>query len=79
VLNDLPEKWLQYPCSSSTTKVFTNLAKQNNFFALKVPSSIVGLEYNIILNPLYKAFGKVEIKDFIKLPLDDRLKVSRQG
>jgi RES domain-containing protein len=79
VLNELPEKWLQYPYSSSTTKVFTNLAKQRNFFALKVPSSIVGLEYNIILNPLYKAFGMVEIKDFIKLPLDDRLKVSRHG
>ncbi len=78
-LNEIPEKWLQYPYSPSTTKVFTNLVKQRNFFALKVPSSIVGLEYNIILNPLYKAFGKVEIKDFIKLPLDDRLKVSRHG
>jgi RES domain-containing protein len=79
VLKDLPEKWFQYPYSSSTTKVFTNVAKQRNFFALKVPSSVVGLEYNIILNPLYKAFGKVEIKDFFKLPLDERLKISRHG
>jgi len=79
VLKDLPEKWFQYPYSSSTTKVFTKLAKKRDFFALRVPSSIVGLEYNIILNPLYKAFGKVEIKDFIKLPIDKRLKVSRHG
>jgi hypothetical protein len=67
-------KWYQYPYSVKTTRVFTKLAKQRDFFALKVPSSIVGLEYNIILNPLYIEFGKVIISDFIRLPVDERLK-----
>ncbi len=31
-------------------------------------------ESNIILNPLYKEFGKVEIIEFIELPIDERLK-----
>jgi hypothetical protein len=36
--------------------------------------SIVGLESNIILNPLFKDFGKVEVIEFIDLPIDERLK-----
>lgn len=73
-LSKLPEKWNQYPYASKTTSVFTDLAKNPNFFALKVPSTIVSLEFNFILNPLYKDFGKVEIVEFIKLAIDERLK-----
>ena len=73
-LDELPERWSQYPYSSKTTKVFTELAKDINRFALKVPSTIVSLESNIILNPLFKEFGKVQIVEFIELPIDDRLK-----
>lgn len=75
-LDDLPDRWNQYPYSSKTTKIFTNLASDRDFFALKAPSTIVGLESNIILNPLYKDFGKVDILEFIKLPIDERLKES---
>lgn len=76
-LEKLPEKWNQYPYSSKTTSIFTNLAKNREFFALKVPSTIVGFEFNYILNPLFKDFGKVEIIEFIKLPIDERLKSER--
>lgn len=75
-LKDLPEKWNQYPYSSKTAAVFTNLAKNRDFFALRVPSTIVGLESNIILNPLFKDFGKVEVMEFITLPIDERLKIT---
>lgn len=73
-LKKIPERWNQYPYSSKTPEIFTKLSKDRNFFALRVPSSIVGLEYNIILNPLYKDFGKVEVVEFINLPIDERLK-----
>lgn len=73
-LKELPERWNQYPYASNTTEVFTKLSKDRNVFALRVPSTIVGLESNILLNPLYKEFGKVEIIEFIKLPIDERLK-----
>lgn len=73
-LKKIPERWNQYPYSSKTTEIFTKLSKNRNFFALRVPSTIVGLEYNIILNPLYKDFGKVEVVEFINLPIDERLK-----
>ncbi len=73
-LDSLPEAWDQYPYSSKTTLVFTKLAGSRDFFALKVPSTIVPPEYNFILNPLYKEFGKVEIIEYIDLPIDKRLK-----
>ncbi|MBC7713964.1 MAG: RES family NAD+ phosphorylase [Rhizobacter sp.] len=73
-LAELPEQWNQYPYSSKTTSVFTSLVKDRNIFALRVPSTIIGLEYNIILNPVCKEFGKVEIVNFIELPIDKRLK-----
>ena len=73
-LKEIPERWNQYPYSSKTTEVFTKLSKDRNIFALRVPSTIVGLESNIILNPLYKDFGKVEVIEFINLPVDERLK-----
>ena len=76
-LKELPEKWDQYPYSSKTTAIFTKLAKDRNSFALRVPSSIVSLECNIILNPLYKDFGKVEVIEFIKLRVDERLRGSQ--
>ena len=76
-LKELPEKWNQYPYSSKSAAVFTALAKNRDFFALKVPSTIVGLEHNIILNPLYKEFGKVEVVEYFTLPIDERLKVGK--
>lgn len=77
-LDELPERWNQYPYSSKTTQIFTDLAKDRNRFALRVPSTIVGLESNIILNPLFKEFGKVEILEFIELPIDNRLKKDKR-
>jgi hypothetical protein len=73
-LDKLPERWKQYPYSSKTTAVFTKFAENADFFALKVPSTIVPMEYNIILNPLYTRFSEVKIKEFVKVPLDSRLK-----
>lgn len=73
-LKELPDRWNQYPYSSKTTAIFTDLARERDFFALKVPSTIVGLEFNFILNPLCREFGKVEILEFISLPIDQRLR-----
>ncbi len=73
-LNKLPHRWKKYPYASATSEVFTDLVKKKDFFAIKVPSTIVERESNIILNPLYKDFGKVEILEFIKLAIDGRLR-----
>ena len=72
-LEALPERWAQYPYSSKTTSLFTQRAKDHNFFALRVPSVILGVEFNVVLNPLYQDFGQVRVVDFFELPMDPRL------
>jgi hypothetical protein len=59
-----------------TTEVFTKLSK-TEIFSLTSATTIVVLESNIILNPLYN-FGKVEVIKFINLPIDERLKSDKQ-
>src|SRR5690606_39271084 len=68
-----PEGWNAYPYRSKTTEIFSGMANDRNFFALRVPSAIIGLESNYILNPLYREFGKVAVAGFIELPIDERL------
>jgi len=77
-IEELPAGWNQYPYTSKTTKIFTEFAKDRNAFALKVPSTIVGVEFNFILNPLYRDFGKVEVVEFLDIPIDDRLKKDKR-
>jgi len=72
-IDKLPNEWNAYPYTSSTTSIFSDFALSSEFFALKVPSAIVSIEYNYILNPLYKNFGRVKVVDFLCLAIDDRL------
>lgn len=72
-LKKLPEGWNKYPYRTTTTAVFTKQVKQDGIFGLQVPSTIIPMENNIILNPLHPEFGKVKVKEFIKIPLDSRL------
>ena len=77
-INNLPQEWSRYPYSSKTSAIFSDFARDRNAFALRVPSTIVEVESNIILNPLYKDFGKVEVVDFIELPIDPRLRKGKR-
>jgi RES domain-containing protein len=74
---ELPIGWNQFPYSFNTTQFFSTQAKKRDFFAIKVPSTIVPLEFNYVLNPLFKDFGRVEIVEFLDLPIDERLKTSK--
>ena len=71
---EIPDTWKAYPYTSETTQIFTEFAKDRKNFALRVPSTIIGLESNIILNPLFKDFGKVEVAKFLSYQLINGLK-----
>lgn len=77
-LPQLPPNWNHFPYTAETTENFSKQAKSRDFFALKVPSTIVPLEYNYVLNPLYKDFGKIEIVEFLNLTIDHRLKMDKR-
>jgi RES domain-containing protein len=76
-LAELPLWWNHFPYSFDTTQLFSTKVKNRDFFAIKVPSTIVPLEFNYVLNPLFKDFGRVEIVEFLDLPIDERLKTSK--
>lgn len=73
VLEKLPNNWDAYPYSSSTVSLFSKLAADSDFFALKVPSTIVRVESNFILNPKHKNFHEVVVEEYIEMPLDKRI------
>ena len=41
--------------------------------ALKVPSAVIPVEFNYVLNPHHKDFGKIEIAEPLSLAFDKRL------
>jgi RES domain-containing protein len=47
--------------------------KEQNSAALKVPSAVIPVEFNYVLNPRHKDFGKIEIAEPLSLAFDKRL------
>lgn len=76
-LPSLPPEWNKYPYSGETARIFTQRCKSPDFLGLRVPSAVVPPESNLILNPLYKEFGRITVKEFITLPVDKRLKATK--
>lgn len=57
-VTDLPRNWNAYP-SAEETRDFTDTELfSGNFLALKVPSSIIQEEYNLIINPTHNEYSK---------------------
>lgn len=69
----LPENW-NGPIPHPATQLTGNHWIRNQSSpALQVPSSIVPIEFNILLNPAHPDFQTLEIGDAIDLPLDPRV------
>jgi len=70
----LPDDWCQYPAPLSTMDLGTGWLQSMEGAALILPSSIIPMENNAILNPLHPAFGRA-LKSVKKLPFifDQRL------
>ncbi len=75
-LPELPQQWDRYPYGSASAEVFTRFAQGSKAFALRVPSAIIPMEYNVILNPKFKDFSLLKIADFIDIPMDIRFSKS---
>ncbi len=68
----LPESWRSFPYTRHTMKMGAEFL-QSNFLAMRVPSAIVPMEYNFLLNPLHDAFDQVKYIDSNPILLDKRL------
>ena len=72
--NDLPDDWQANPISTSTQKIGDVFLKDEKYLAMKVPSSVVPNEFNILLNPNHKLFAKVQVVETSPFSIDKRLK-----
>jgi len=68
----LPEGWRSFPYTLQTMKLGAEFL-QSDHVAMRVPSAIVPMEYNFLLNPLHEAFDQVKYLDSNPILLDKRL------
>jgi RES domain-containing protein len=72
-INDRWHKVINYPI---TQEIGDNWLRNRESPILKVPSAIIDLEYNYLLNPDHADFSKIEIVSVSKFTFDPRLKAN---
>jgi len=69
----LPDDWRDYPATSELADLGTKWVLANGSLMLRVPSSVVEHEFNILINPLHHDMRHVKIIHVEDYRLDNRL------
>jgi len=69
----LPRGWRDYPPPRQMADLGTRWAKSNKTLLLRVPSAVVGQEYNILINPLHSEMARVVLRGVETFEFDKRL------
>ena len=70
---DLPADWDANPIRPATRDLGEAWRSDGTFLGLAVPSAVMPLQENVILNPTHPAFGLVAIEAPIPIAFDPRL------
>jgi len=70
---DLPKGWTDHPPPVASQRIGDSWVHDQSSLLLKVPSVVVPLEFNYLLNPAHPDIDKIKIGKPIPLPLDERL------
>ncbi|MBU0765688.1 MAG: RES family NAD+ phosphorylase [Bacteroidetes bacterium] len=70
---ELPEDWNMFPHLESTQKLGDNFIRENKYCILKVPSVVTKGDFNYLINPNHKEFGKIKIVGLEDFPFDLRI------
>jgi len=73
VLNDLPGNWKEFSQQVSTRMIGDKWVKSGMTAVLKVPSAIIPLEFNFILNPSHQEFKGIKLISSDEFSFDRRL------
>lgn len=73
-LNKLNEQWAKVINYPLTQQLGDEWLRKMETAILKVPSAIIDLEYNYLLNPAHPDFEKIKIRSVNKFTFDPRLK-----
>ena len=69
----IPLDWRDFPYQSSTQDIGSHWALERQTAILEVPSAVIPVERNYILNPLHPDFTKILISPAIDFHFDNRL------
>lgn len=75
---DLPQGWDSKPPSLESQYIGDDFVSQNSAAVLKVPSSIVPLAFNYLINPQHPDAGKISVVSKIPLIFDQRIKQAKK-
>jgi RES domain-containing protein len=62
-INELPATWLQRPHTKESRDMGSALLSKQECLLLKIPSVIIGQEFNFVLNTLHPLISAVKITD----------------
>lgn len=69
----LPREWQQEPASDSTKNIGQEWLSNSQTAILAIPSTIIAIEYNYLLNPAHPEFKKIKVNPPINFTFDSRL------
>jgi RES domain-containing protein len=75
-IKDLPPDWKNLSQPAALKQIGDAFLKKQEHLLMKMPSSIVPMEYNYLLNPLHTAMSKVKILKKEPFNFDSRLVIS---
>lgn len=70
---DLPDGWSKIPYGKSSQKFGDDWINDSTYAVLRIPSVVVPVEYNYVINPIHPEFEKIELSGGSKVELDPRL------
>ena len=71
---ELPQNWRSFPAPPTLKRIGDEWVKAALSVVLKVPSALLPMESNLLLNPNHADFKKLAIGEPIFFALDERLK-----
>lgn len=72
-LPEIPEDWQENPAPNSTKALGQKWVQEATSAVLAVPSTLVPIETNYLLNPAHKDFKKIRMQPPMKFNFDPRL------
>jgi RES domain-containing protein len=70
---EMPNGWNRIPYTSASQKMGDQWLKSGGAVAFKIPSVVVPVEFNYLINPLHPEFKKIRISEPQELMVDGRL------
>jgi RES domain-containing protein len=72
-VDDFLDNWREQDAFGSLRKLTEDFVEKRKFLAMKVPSAIIDIEYNFLINPQHSLFKEVKIVNQQEFSFDQRL------